>query len=89
MKKSRKIKNVKIHARAKKVLWHGIDNIICAIDSGRKEVCGSREKFSGGEERAERQRRLLRNVAQRSFNSWPLALLRKAFAWDTEKWDIM
>ena len=42
------------------VLKRGIGDIIWASGSGRGEVCGSREKFSGGEEGAERGIRLLR-----------------------------
>ena len=39
---------------------HGIGNFVWVSNSGRGEVCGSREKFIGGEAGAERQMRLLR-----------------------------
>ena len=57
-----KIENVKkkIHARARKVLQHGIGNFVWASGSGRGKVGGSRKKFSGGEKRAEGRVRLLR-----------------------------
>ena len=42
------------------MLWHGIGNFVWASGSGRAEVCGSREKLSGGERGAERQMRLLK-----------------------------
>ena len=58
-----KIKNVKkkIHARARKVLSHGIGKYMYIWVSGsvRGKICGSREKFSGGEGKAERRTRLL------------------------------
>ena len=56
------IKSVKkkIHARARKVLWHGIGNFVWASGSGRGEVGGSRKKFSGGEGRAKGRVRLLK-----------------------------
>ena len=51
MQRPREIQNVleKIHARARKVLQHGIGCFIWANGSGRGEVRGSRKKFSGGE----------------------------------------
>ena len=51
MQKPGKIENVKkkIRARAKKLLWHGIGNLVWANGSGRGEVRGSRKKFSRGE----------------------------------------
>ena len=50
-----KIKNVKkkIHARAKRVLLHGIGNFVWASGSEREKIGGSRKKFSDGEGRAE------------------------------------
>ena len=44
------IENVKkkIHAGARKVLWHGIGNFVWASGSGRGEVRGSCKKFSRG-----------------------------------------
>ena len=55
-----KIVKKKIHARAKRVLWHGIGIFVWASGSGRGEVGGSRKKFNVGEGRAEGQVRLLR-----------------------------
>ena len=43
----------KIHARAWKVLWHGIGNFVWASGSGRGKVGGSRMKLSASERRAE------------------------------------
>ena len=47
-----KIKNLKkkIHARARKVLQHGIGNFVWASGSGRGKVGGNRNKFSRKEE---------------------------------------
>ena len=50
----------KIHARARKVLWHGIGNFVWASGSGGGKVRGSHKKFSGKERRTEEQVRLLR-----------------------------
>ena len=60
MRRPEKIEDVKkkIHARARKVLWHGIDNFVWASGSGREEVGGSSIKFSGRERRAEGRVRL-------------------------------
>ena len=55
-----KTENVKkkIHARARKVLQHGIGNFVWANGSGRGKVGGSRKKFSESERRAKRRVRL-------------------------------
>ena len=50
----------KIHARARKMLLHGIGNFVWASGSGGGKVGGSRKKFSGGERRAEGRVRLFR-----------------------------
>ena len=42
----------KIHARASKMLQHGIGNFVWASGSGREEIGGSRKKFSERERRA-------------------------------------
>ena len=52
-----------------------------ADDTGGGEVDGSRKKFSGGEEKAERGIRLIRARGLAEL----LALLRKAFEWEAEK----
>ena len=61
MRRSGKIEDVtkKIHARARKVLYHGIGNFVWASGNGRGEVGGGPKKFSGSERRAEGQVRLL------------------------------
>ena len=48
----------KIHARARKMLYHGIGNIVWDNGSGRGEVVGSRKKFSETERRAKGRVRL-------------------------------
>ena len=49
MRNPGEIENVKkIHARARKVLQHGIGNFVSASGSGRGEVGGRRKRFSGG-----------------------------------------
>ena len=57
-----KIENVKtkIHAIARKVLYHGIGNFVWASGSGQGEFKGSRKKFSWGERRAKGRVRLLK-----------------------------
>ena len=50
----------KIHARARKVLQHGIGNFVWASGSGRGEIGGSRKKFSERERKAEGRVRLCR-----------------------------
>ena len=57
-----KIKDVKKknHARARKVLQHGIDNFVWASGSGGGNVRGSRKKLIGKKGRANGQVRLLR-----------------------------
>ena len=57
-----KIESVKkkIHATARRVLWHGTSSFVWASGSGRGEVEGSRKKFSGKEGRAEGKVRILR-----------------------------
>ena len=50
----------KIHARARKMLLHGIGNFVWASGSGGGKVGGSRMKFSGSERRAKRPVRLHR-----------------------------
>ena len=49
MRRPGKVENVKkkIHARARKVLQHGIGDFALASGVGRGEVGGSREKFRG------------------------------------------
>ena len=51
----------KIHARTRKMLWHGMGNFVWASGGGRGKVGGSRKKFSEGEKRAERRVRLFRS----------------------------
>ena len=62
MRRRGKIEDVKkkIHARARKMLWHGIGNFVWASGSGRGEVGDSRKKLSGSEGRAKGRVRLLR-----------------------------
>ena len=62
MRRSGNIEDVKkkIHARARKMLYHGIRNFVWANGSGGGEVEGSCKKFSGGKRRAEGRVRLLR-----------------------------
>ena len=62
MRRSGKIEDVKkkIHARARKMVQHGIGNFVWASGSGREEVGGSRMKFNGRERRAKGQVRLHR-----------------------------
>ena len=62
MRSPRKIEDVKkkINARARKMLYHGIDNFVWASGSGRGEVMNSRKKFSGGERKAKGRVRFLR-----------------------------
>ena len=43
----------KIHARAWKMLWHGIGNFVWASGSGGGKIGGSRKTFNGRERRAE------------------------------------
>ena len=50
----------KIHARARKVLWHGIGNFVWASGSGWGKIGGSRKKFRGSEWRAKGRVRLHR-----------------------------
>ena len=50
----------KIHARARKMLYHVIGNFVWARGSAREEVGGSHKKFSGRERRANGQVRRLR-----------------------------
>ena len=50
----------KIHARARKVLQHGISNFVRVSGSEGGKAGGSRKKFSGGERKAEGRVRLLR-----------------------------
>ena len=56
-----KIENMKkkIHARARKMLWHGIGYFVWASGCGQGEVGGSRKKLNEGERRAEGQIGLL------------------------------
>ena len=91
MQRPGKIKNMKekIHARARKVLFHGIVDFVSARGSGLGEVCGSRNKFNGKERRAEREMILLRVRGPSDLGKWRLALLRKAFGWKTETCDIL
>ena len=60
MQRPGEIKNVleKIHARVR------IGNFVWASGSGHWKVCGSREKFSGKEERVER-------VGETRQGAWP------------------
>ena len=62
MRSPGKIEDVKkkIHARARKVLQHGIGNFVRASGSGGRKVSGSRKKFGEGERKAEGRVRLLR-----------------------------
>ena len=62
MQSPREIEDVKkkIHARARKMLLHGIGNFVWASGSGWGKVGGSREKFSGRERRAKGRVRLHR-----------------------------
>ena len=54
--KTRKNKNVKkIQAEAWEVFQHWSEDSVWAGGSGRREVGGSREKFTGGERKAERE----------------------------------
>ena len=46
------------------MLQHGTGNFVSASGSGREEVCGSHEKFSGEERRAEKVVRLHRACGQ-------------------------
>ena len=48
MQMPREIENMKkkIHAKARKMLQHGIGNFVWTSGSGRREVCGSRKKFA-------------------------------------------
>ena len=50
----------KIHARARKVLYHGIGNFVWASGSGGGKVGGSRMKFSESERREKGRVRLHR-----------------------------
>ena len=50
----------KIHARTRKVLYHGIGNFVWTSGSGRGEIGGSHKKFSETERRAKGQMRLHR-----------------------------
>ena len=50
----------KIHARARKMLYHGIGNFVWDSGSGGGKVRGIRKKFSRGQRRAEGRVRLLR-----------------------------
>ena len=65
-KDQKKIEEVKkkIHARARKVLWHEIGDFVWASDRERGEVCSSREKFSGREVEPERGMRSSGHVAR-------------------------
>ena len=79
----------KNHARARKVLWHGVGSFVWANGNRRGEVCGSREKFSGGEGGAERQVRLLWTlIGLAELGQVASALLCKALGWETKKWDF-
>ena len=51
MQRSGEIEDVKetIHARARKILYHGIGNFARASSSGQGKICDSRKKFSKGE----------------------------------------
>ena len=51
MQSPAKIEDVKkkIHARARKMVQHGIGNFVWASGSEGEKVGGSRKKFSGGE----------------------------------------
>ena len=62
MRRPGKIEDVKkkIHARARKMLYHGIGNFVWASGGGGAKVGDSRMKFSGRERRAEGRVRLLR-----------------------------
>ena len=54
MRRPGKIEDVKkkIHARPRKVLYHGIGNFVWASGGGRGEVGGSSMKFRSRERRA-------------------------------------
>ena len=71
------------------MLQHGINNSVWASGSERGEICGSRLDFSGVEGRAENGVRLLRACGLAELRHVPLALLLKAFGYETEKWDLM
>ena len=62
MRSSGKIEDVKkkIHARARKMLQHGIGNLVWASGRGRGKVRGSCMKFSRRERKAKGRVRLLR-----------------------------
>ena len=49
MQRPRKIEDMKkkIHASARKALYHAIGVFVWASGNGREEVCCSRERFSG------------------------------------------
>ena len=54
MRRSGEVEDVKkkVHARARKMLLHGMGNFVWAGGSGREKAGGSHKKFSGGERRA-------------------------------------
>ena len=58
--KSTKDMKKKIHARARKVLYHGIGNFVWASGSEGGKIGGSRMKFSESERRAKGRVRLHR-----------------------------
>ena len=60
MQKPGKIEDVKkkIHARARKMIHHGINNFVWASGSEGGKVAGSRKKFNGEERRAKGRVRL-------------------------------
>ena len=57
IQRPRKIENIsgKIHATARKVLYHGIGNFDWASGSGRGEVSGSRKKIQWGRRESKRK----------------------------------
>ena len=68
MRRPAEIEDVKkkIHARARKMLEHGIGNFVWASGSRRGKVGGSRKKFSGREGRAKEESDSSGHVARRS-----------------------
>ena len=66
----------KVHARARKVLQHGIGNFVWASGIGRREV-GGRSRNSAGEKGEQKDKgESSGHEARRNLERYPLALLR-------------
>ena len=78
----------KIHARARKMHQHGVDNFFWASGSGQGEVGGSRMIFSVRERRAKRRVRLLRTRGSAELREVASGSAKQGLWLRNGKWDL-